>query len=76
MIYRHKKQTGGRGQFAEVHFDVSALPRGSGFEFENALVGMNVPRNFVPAVEKGVVRGHAERCLGRLSRRRCEGPIL
>ncbi|MDI6809658.1 MAG: elongation factor G [Candidatus Eisenbacteria bacterium] len=55
VVYRHKKQTGGRGQFAEVHFDISPLPRGRGFEFENALVGMNVPRNFVPAVEKGIV---------------------
>ena len=54
VIYRHKKQSGGRGQFAEVPFDVSPRERGSGYEFENALVGMNVPRNFVPAVEKGI----------------------
>lgn len=54
VIYRHKKQTGGRGQFAEVHFDIFPLERGKGFEFENALTGMNVPRNFVPAVEKGI----------------------
>ena len=54
IIYRHKKQSGGRGQFAEVHFELSPLQRGAGVEFKNALVGMNVPRNFVPAVEKGV----------------------
>lgn len=54
IIYRHKKQTGGRGQFAEVHIDIFPLERGKGFEFQDALVGMNVPRNFVPAVEKGI----------------------
>jgi elongation factor G len=54
VIYRHKKQSGGRGQFAEVHFDVSPQERDEGFEFEEALTGMNVPRNFVPAVEKGL----------------------
>jgi elongation factor G len=64
VIYRHKKQTGGRGQFAEVHFDVSPLERGKGFEFENALSGMNVPRNFVPAVEKGIAEAMASGVMG------------
>ena len=55
IVYRHKKQSGGRGQFAEVHFDVTPLELDSGFEFMEDLTGMNVPRNFVPAVEKGLV---------------------
>jgi elongation factor G len=55
VVYRHKKQSGGRGQFAEVHFDVMPLKLDSGFEFMEDLTGMNVPRNFVPAVEKGLV---------------------
>lgn len=64
VIYRHKKQTGGRGQFAEVHFDIAPLERGKGFEFENALSGMNVPRNFVPAVEKGIAEALRSGVLG------------
>ncbi|NLF24095.1 MAG: elongation factor G, partial [Deltaproteobacteria bacterium] len=53
--YRHKKQTGGAGQFAEVWLTVEALPRGSGVEFTQTLVGQNVDRTFVPSVEKGVM---------------------
>ncbi len=51
---RYKKQTGGRGQFGDCRIEVSALPRGSGFEFENAIVGGAIPRQFIPAVEKGI----------------------
>ena len=57
---RYKKQTGGRGQFGDCHIEVSALPRGSGFEFENAIVGGAIPRQFIPAVEKGVQEAMAE----------------
>ncbi|HPC36330.1 MAG TPA: elongation factor G [Candidatus Marinimicrobia bacterium] len=52
--YRHKKQTGGAGQFAEVWMYVEPGPPGSGVEFTNTLVGQNVDRVFVPSVEKGV----------------------
>ena len=51
---KHKKQTGGRGQFADTWMEVRPQPRGDGFEFENKIVGGAIPRNFIPAVEKGV----------------------
>ena len=53
--FRHKKQTGGRGQFAEVHLRVAPCERGAGFEFVDAIYGGSIPRQYVPAVEKGVV---------------------
>jgi elongation factor G len=52
--HRHKKQTGGAGQFAEVWMRIEPKPRDSGIEFTNSLVGQNVDRVFVPSVEKGV----------------------
>jgi elongation factor G len=52
--HRHKKQTGGAGQFAEVWMRIEPRPRDAGVEFTNSLVGQNVDRNFVPSVEKGV----------------------
>ncbi|MAG20924.1 MAG: elongation factor G [Candidatus Marinimicrobia bacterium] len=58
--YRHKKQSGGAGQFAEVWMSVEPLERGGGIEFNNSLVGQNVDRVFVPSVEKGVNAACAE----------------
>jgi elongation factor G len=58
--YRHKKQTGGRGQFGEVHLKVEPLPRGGEFEFVDAVVGGVIPGKYLPAVEKGIREAMAE----------------
>jgi len=52
--YRHKKQTGGAGQFAEVHLRIEPLPRGAGFEYDSEIFGGAISRNFWPSIEKGI----------------------
>lgn len=61
--YRHKKQSGGAGQFGEVFLKIEPLPRGSGFEFVNKVVGGVIPGQFIPAVEKGVRQALTEGAL-------------
>ena len=52
---RHKKQTGGRGQFGDCHIEIEPLPDSDGFEFVNAIKGGVIPQGFIPAVQKGVL---------------------
>jgi elongation factor G len=57
---RYKKQSGGRGQFGDCHIEVSPLERGAGFEFVDEIVGGAIPRQYIPAVEKGVLEAMTE----------------
>jgi elongation factor G len=61
---RHKKQSGGHGQYGDVVLDIKPLPRGGGFSFEEKITGGVVPRNYIPAVEEGVVDALAHGPLG------------
>jgi len=57
---KHKKQSGGRGQFGDTWLEISPLPRGGGFEFQNRIVGGAIPKTYIPAVEKGVQEAMAQ----------------
>lgn len=58
--YKHKKQTGGHGQYGHVFLELTPLPKGSGVQFTETVVGGVVPRNYIPAVEKGVAEAVQE----------------
>ena len=64
---RHKKQTGGHGQFADCRIRMEPLPRGSGFEFVDEIFGGSIPQNFRPAVEKGIQESRARGYLAGFS---------
>jgi elongation factor G len=61
---RHKKQTGGRGQFGDVWIKMEPLARGKDFEFEDKIFGGSIPRNFIPSVEKGILESRKKGVLG------------
>jgi len=63
--YKHKKQTGGHGQYGHVLLELEPLPRGSGREFVDKVVGGRIPKNYIPAVEKGVNEAVGEGVLAR-----------
>jgi len=63
--YKHKKQTGGHGQYGEVYIRVEPLERGKGFEFVDEIRGGHIPKQFIPSVEKGVLSAMEEGVLGK-----------
>jgi elongation factor G len=63
--YKHKKQSGGHGQYGEVHIRVKPLERGKGFEFVDSIVGGVVPKQYIPGVEKGLREGLEEGVLAK-----------
>jgi len=62
---RHKKQTGGHGQFGDCWIQMEPLPRGKGFEFANKIVGGAIPRTYIPAVEKGILESSRKGILAK-----------
>ena len=56
--FRHKKQSGGHGQFGEVYIRLAPRPRGSGFEFKETIFGGSIPKQYIPGVEKGLLEAH------------------
>ncbi len=73
---RHKKQSGGHGQFGDCKIRMEPLPRGAGFEFDNDVFGGAIPRNFIPAIEKGIVETRGSRLPGGLPGGRFQGDGL
>ena len=70
--YTHKKQSGGHGQYARVAIEIAPLPRGSGLKFGNRVVGGSVPKEFIPAVEKGVTEAASNGILAGYELTDCE----